>query len=88
MTYPSNANSVYVMQKKAIRILNAHYNEYTNNYFIELNVLKLFDLSKYKTGLSMYKAYKNLLQKIFKSCLYISMSRCILDKLEISNSLM
>ena len=37
-TYPSNVNSVYIMQEKAIRrILNAHYNEQTNNYFIELN---------------------------------------------------
>ena len=36
MTYPSNVNSVYIMQKKAIkRIFNAHYNEHTNIHFIE-----------------------------------------------------
>ena len=63
-TYPSNVNPVYVMQKKAMRIIfNAHYNEHTNNYFIELNALKLFDLLKYKTGFFMHKANKNSLQK-------------------------
>ena len=56
------------MQKKAIRmILNAHYNQHTNNYFIELNALKLFDLLKYKTGFFMHKANRNLLQKIIQS---------------------
>ena len=63
-TYPSNVNPVYVMQKKAIRIIcNAHYNDHTNNYFIESNALKLFDLLKYKTCFFMYKANKNLLSK-------------------------
>ena len=52
------------MQKKAMRrIFKAHYNEHTNNYFMELNALKLFDLLKYKTGLSNHKANKNLLPK-------------------------
>ena len=52
------------MQKKAIRrIYNTHYNEHTNNYFIELNALKLFDLLKYKTGSSMHKANRKLLPK-------------------------
>ena len=52
------------MQKKAIRIIfNAHYNEHANNYFIELNALKLFYLLKYKTGFFMYKANKNLMPK-------------------------
>ena len=56
------------MQKKAIRIIfNAHYNEHTNNYFIELNALKLFDLQIYKTGLFMYKANKSLLPKNMKN---------------------
>ena len=51
------------MQKKAIRrIFNAHYNEHKNDYFIELNTLKLFDLLKYKTGFFMHKTNKNLLQ--------------------------
>ena len=63
-TYPSNVNPVYIMQKKAIRIiLNAHYNEHTNNYFIEVNALKLFDLLKYKSGFFMYKANKNIQPK-------------------------
>ena len=88
-TYPNNFNSVYVMQTKAIRrIFYAHYNEHTNNYLIELNALKLFDLLKYKTGLPMHKANRNLLPTNIQKNLYICMVRCILDKLEISNSLM
>ena len=64
MKYPSNVNPVYVMQKKAIRIIfNAHYYEHANNYFIELNALKLFDLLKNETGFFIYKANKNLLPK-------------------------
>ena len=63
-TYPSNVNTVFAMQKKAIRIIfSAHYNEHTNNYFIELNALKLFDLLKYKTGFFMHKTNKKLLPK-------------------------
>ena len=61
-TYSSNVNTVYVMQKEAIRIIfNAHYNEHRNDYFMELNATKLFDLLKSKTGFSMYKANENLL---------------------------
>ena len=37
--------------------------EHTNNYLMELNALRIFDLLKYKSGLSMYKANKNLLPK-------------------------
>ena len=55
---------VYVMQKKAMRIiLNAHHNEHTNNCSMELNAVKLFDLLKHKTGFSMCKANKYLLTK-------------------------
>ena len=61
------------MQKKAIRrIFSAHHNEHTNNYFIELNALKLFDLLKYKTDLFMCKANKNLLPtNILNSFVYM-----------------
>ena len=54
MKYQSNVNPVYVMRNKAMRrTFNIHHDEHTNNYFIELNALKLFDLLKYKTGLFM-----------------------------------
>ena len=56
------------MHKKAIRrIISTQYNEHTNNYFIELNALKLFDLLEYKTGLFMHKANTNLLPKNVQS---------------------
>ena len=88
-TYPSNVNPAYALQIKAIRIIsNAHYNEHTNNYFIELNALKLFDLLKYKTGFFMHKANKNLLPTNIYKKLYVCMAMCMLDKLEISNRLM
>ena len=46
-TYQGNINSVYIMQKKTIRrIFNAHYNEHTNSYFVELNALIMFDMFK------------------------------------------
>ena len=37
------------------------YNEHTNNYFIELNTVTVFNLLKYKAGLFRYKVNKNLL---------------------------
>ena len=75
------------MQKKSIRrILNIQCNEHKNNNFIELNALKLFDLLKYKTGLSICKANKNLRQKMFT--FFFDMAMCTLEKPEISNSLM
>ena len=67
-TYPSNVHSVYIMQRNAIRrVFNAHYNEHTNNYLVELSALRLFDLLKYKTGLSIYKANKNLILRIIRN---------------------
>ena len=42
-TYPSNVNPVYVMQKKAIRVIfNAHNNEHTNNYLLRIKCIKTF----------------------------------------------
>ena len=89
-TYPSNVNPVYIMHKKAIRmIFNAHYNEHTNNYFMELDALKLFDLLRYKTGLSMHKAKKNLLPRNVHNLFVHIMGMCTLDKLEqLSHSVM
>ena len=46
-TYSRDVNSVYIMQEKVIReIFNAHYSEHTNNNFVELNALMLFDMLK------------------------------------------
>ena len=69
------------MQKKAIIIIfNAHYIEHKKKYFMELNALKLVS--------SRIKPISIYCQKILKICLYICMARCILDKLDISNSFM
>ena len=48
---------------------------------IALGGMTRYDLLKYKTARFICKANKNLLKKILKICLCISMARCILDKL-------
>ena len=41
-TYPSNVHLVYNAEKAIRRMYNTQYIEHANNYFIELNALKLF----------------------------------------------
>ncbi len=70
-TYKTNLNSIYRLQKKAIRIVKrADYYEPTNKLFINLHVLKFVDLVDLYTLQLMYKVYNNLLpnciQRLFK----------------------
>lgn len=61
-TYQSNTHPIFVMQKKAIRVVyNSNFNAHTNALFINLNALKLEDLVDYKTILFMFKARNYLL---------------------------
>ena len=56
-TYSSNIKNVYIMQKKAVRIVcNVDYQHPSNVLFIELHVLKLHDLIELRTAMIMYKA--------------------------------
>ena len=56
-TYSSNIKNVYVLQKKAVRIVcNVDYQHPANVLFIELHVLKLHDLIELRTAMIMYKA--------------------------------
>ena len=56
-TYSSNIKNVYVLQKKAVRIVcNVDYQHPSNVLFIELHVLKLHDLIELRTAMIMYKA--------------------------------
>ena len=66
----------FVYKKRVMRILyGAKAQDHTNNLFINLNVMKLFDYTEYKTVITMYKAkYKLLPKNILK--LFHSRDEC------------
>ena len=60
--YKTLINPIFLLQKKAIRIIcKSDYYAPTNPLFIELKILKLADLVELNTALVMYKAHNNLL---------------------------
>lgn len=61
-TFKSIIHSVFILQKKAIRIINhCDYLIPTNSLFIKSRLLKLEDLTNLNTAVIMYKAYHNIL---------------------------
>ncbi len=69
-TYKTNLQSISILQKRAIRIINnVGYLEQTNLLFLQSIILKFIDLVKFKTAQVMFKARNKLLpgnfQKIF-----------------------
>ena len=61
-TYKTNLNKLVVLQKKALRnICKAKRLEHTNSLFIELNILKLYDLIEFKTVVIVFKARHKIL---------------------------
>ena len=73
-----------MLQKKAVRInCNVSYLHQSNVLFLELHVLKVFDLIELKTSVIMYNAHKKCLlrpKNIFislKSCIKIKFIRSI-----------
>ena len=65
-TYWSNIKPLYIMQKKAIRIINfLTYQEHTSSYFKKDNFLKLADIVKLYTALFMYQFYRDRLPVAF-----------------------
>ena len=61
-TYKTNINGIYMLQKKAVRIVcNVSYLHQPNVLFLELYVLKVFDLIELKPAIIMYKAHKKYL---------------------------
>ena len=60
--YKTNLNKSVVLQKKALRnICKAKILEHTNSLFIELNILKVFDLIEFKTVVIVFKARHKIL---------------------------
>ncbi len=74
-TYQTIINQIFLLQKRAIRIINrADYREPTNKLFINSQALKFSELVDFKISLLMCKAYNNLLpdciQKLFQKRQY------------------
>ena len=56
-TYRTTINSIYILQKLSMRIVcGVSYLHHSNVLFLELHVLKLFDLIEFKIDLILYKA--------------------------------
>jgi len=73
--YKSNINDLFLLQKKIIRIIcNVSYTHHTQELFLELKVLKLFDLIDLNTSIIIYKAVKNILPTNLKHILQIHFS--------------
>ena len=65
-TYWSNVKPLFIMQKKAIRIINfLTYQEHTFSYFKKDNFLKFGDIVKLYTALFMYQFYRDRLPVAF-----------------------
>ena len=61
-TYKTNKNPIYILQKRAIRIVDkSDYYESTNKLFVKLNTLKFHDIVAQKTALLAFKAQQKLL---------------------------
>ena len=59
-TYPSYLQSVFLLQKRAIRIIADHpYLAHTNPLFKSSNIIKFFDLVKLELASSMYKNHND-----------------------------
>ena len=61
-TYSSNIHPLFILQKRAIRIVHkVGFYEHTNNLFLRSCTLKLPDLVEFKTAQMMFKARNKLL---------------------------
>ena len=61
-TYPSTIQPLFVLQKKAMRIITfSEYNEHSSPLFKLLNIIKIFDLVTFHIASFMYKFHHRLL---------------------------
>ena len=61
-TYQTYLNKIYIVQKKAIRLINnSGFRSHTGPLFLKSNCLTLFNIYKYQLGVLMYKFEKRLL---------------------------
>jgi len=67
-TYPTSLQAIYILQKKAIRIITfSKFDDTTSPLFKRLNIIKFFDLIEYYISIFMFKYYNNLLPSSFDS---------------------
>ena len=65
-TYPSAIQPLFVLQKKAMRIITfSEYNEHSSPLFKLLNIIKIFDLVTFHIASFMYKFHHRLLPSAF-----------------------
>lgn len=63
-TYKSNTQTITIIQKRAIRLINnAGYRDDTNGLFFKMQAIKFQDLVEFKTAQIIYKARKKMLPK-------------------------
>ena len=67
-TYPSNLQSLYILQKKCVRIITfSKFDERSSPLFKRLNIIKLFDLVTFYIALFIFKFRNNILPPVFDS---------------------
>ena len=67
-TYPTTLQPLYVLQKKAMRIMTfSKFDEHSSPLFKSLNIIKLFDLVTLYISVFMYKFHNGLLPSAFDS---------------------
>ncbi len=81
-TYKTNLNSIYRLQKKAVRIVKSvDYYEPTIHLFINLHAFKFLDLVDIYSLQLMYKVYNNLLPNCIQRLFIIRESQYNLRRL-------
>ena len=67
-TYASNTRCLFILQKKAIRVLyGVDRLSHTTSIFKELSILKFQDLVRYQTAIVMYNLYRHVLPSQLQS---------------------
>ncbi|KAJ8038193.1 hypothetical protein HOLleu_19201 [Holothuria leucospilota] len=73
-TYPTYLNRIYLLQKKAIRLItNSNYCASTNRLFFHLKTLNIFDVYRYQVSIFMYKYVNESLPIVFDN--YFNLNR-------------
>ena len=67
-TYESNVRPLFILQKRAIRIITfSSFTEHTSPILKSLKIVKYFDIVKLITSVFMYKFHRKLLPSIFSN---------------------
>lgn len=68
-THISYLNKIIILQKKILRTINgAKYNEHTNTFFYNMNILKVPELYTWQLGKYMYRSFMGSLPHYLQIC--------------------